>query len=90
MHAQSLLIFVFMSLLLVWRVCRCGHCKNLAPEYEKVGATFLQHRDGVVIAKIDADVNKELASRYFVRGFPTLKWIPKAGSFCFPGVNLTF
>lgn len=35
--------------------------------------------DGVLIAKVDADAEKELAGRFEVRGFPTLKWFP-AGS----------
>ena len=32
--------------------------------------------DGVLIAKVDADAEKELAGRFEVRGFPTLKWFP--------------
>lgn len=35
--------------------------------------------DGVLIAKVDADAEKDLASRFGIRGFPTLKWFP-AGS----------
>lgn len=51
----------------------CGHCKNLAPEYEKFGAAFEGKKD-VVIAKVDADAHKELGSRFGVTGFPTLKF----------------
>lgn len=29
----------------------CGHCKHLAPEYEKVGAVY-RNEPGVVIAKV--------------------------------------
>jgi protein disulfide-isomerase-like protein len=54
----------------------CGHCKNLAPEYEIVGEAF-NKVDDVVIAKVDADAHKELGSRFDVHGFPTLKWFPK-------------
>jgi len=49
----------------------CGHCKQLAPIYEEVGAAF-KNRNDIVIAKIDAtanDVNPNLG----IRGFPTLK-----------------
>jgi len=54
----------------------CGHCKNLAPEYEIVGESF-ERESSVVIAKVDADAHKSLGSRFDVHGFPTLKWFPK-------------
>jgi protein disulfide-isomerase A6 len=57
----------------------CGHCKNLAPEYAKVAETFKGASSSVVIAKVDADTNKDLGSQFDVQGFPTLKWFP-AGS----------
>jgi len=57
----------------------CGHCKNLAPEYEIVGNTF-QEGDDVIIAKVDADKEKALGSKYKVSGFPTLKWFPRGST----------
>ncbi|PIN02110.1 Thioredoxin/protein disulfide isomerase [Handroanthus impetiginosus] len=54
----------------------CGHCKNLAPTYEKVATAFKQEED-VVIANVDADNYKDLAEKYGVSGFPTLKFFPK-------------
>uniref|UniRef100_A0A7S2UVI5 protein disulfide-isomerase n=1 Tax=Fibrocapsa japonica TaxID=94617 RepID=A0A7S2UVI5_9STRA len=54
----------------------CGHCKALAPEYDIVGDTF-QPSDGVLIAKVDADAHKDLAQRFGVSGYPTLKWFNK-------------
>ena len=63
-------------------VCRCGHCKNLAPVYEKLGAVF----DGdaaVSITRVDADKYKDIGQRFKVQGFPTLFWIPAGKvSFC--------
>ena len=53
----------------------CGHCKQLAPVYEKLGAVF-EGEPSVVIAKIDADKHRELGERFGVSGFPTLKFIP--------------
>ena len=52
----------------------CGHCKSLAPTYEKLGAVF--HGDEeIVVAKVDATVDHDLATRFDVTGFPTLKLI---------------
>lgn len=51
----------------------CGHCKRLAPDYEKVGATFAGENN-VVIAKYDADRHKDKAGKYGVTGYPTLMW----------------
>jgi protein disulfide-isomerase-like protein len=52
----------------------CGHCKSLAPIYEKLGGVFAGEA-GVVIAKIDADKHRSLGERFGVEGFPTLKFI---------------
>ena len=54
----------------------CGHCKNLAPTYEKVATAFKLEED-VVIANLDADKHRDLAEKYDVSGFPTLKFFPK-------------
>ncbi|KAJ7008221.1 protein disulfide-isomerase A6 [Populus alba x Populus x berolinensis] len=54
----------------------CGHCKNLAPTYEKVATAFKSEED-VVVANLDADKYKDLAEKYGVSGFPTLKFFPK-------------
>ncbi|KAI9922504.1 hypothetical protein PsorP6_002470 [Peronosclerospora sorghi] len=49
----------------------CGHCQQLAPVYENVGVIFAGD-DNVLIAKVDATVNEELAKRYNVKSYPTL------------------
>ncbi|KAH9306170.1 hypothetical protein KI387_010574, partial [Taxus chinensis] len=54
----------------------CGHCKKLAPEYEKLGASFKKAKS-VLIAKVDCDEHKSICSKYDVSGFPTIKWFPK-------------
>jgi len=54
----------------------CGHCKQLAPKYEKVAESF-EGEDGVIIAKLDADAHKQRATEYGVSGYPTLKFFPK-------------
>uniref|UniRef100_A0A2P2L7N1 protein disulfide-isomerase n=2 Tax=Rhizophora mucronata TaxID=61149 RepID=A0A2P2L7N1_RHIMU len=54
----------------------CGHCKKLAPEYEKLGASF-KKATSVLIGKVDCDEHKSLCSKYGVSGYPTVQWFPK-------------
>jgi len=51
----------------------CGHCKALAPEWEKA-ATNLKNL--VKVGAVDCDVEKELCGLYEIRGFPTIKVFP--------------
>uniref|UniRef100_V5H1Y6 Protein disulfide-isomerase A6 homolog n=1 Tax=Ixodes ricinus TaxID=34613 RepID=V5H1Y6_IXORI len=51
----------------------CGHCKNLAPHWEKA-ATELKGK--VKLGAVDATVHQGLASKYGVKGFPTIKFFP--------------
>ena len=49
----------------------CGHCKHFHPEYEKAAKAL----KGVFkIAGIDADSEKDIAHRYGINGFPTVKF----------------
>lgn len=48
----------------------CGHCQALAPEYA-AAATELKD-EGVVLAKVDAQEENNLAQSYDVQGFPTV------------------
>merc|ERR1712087_857402 len=51
----------------------CGHCKRLAPEYEKVGEAF-SDVESVIVAKADATENDFPED---IKGFPTLLFYPK-------------
>ena len=50
----------------------CGHCKRLDPEYVKAAKILKEKAPGVILAKVDASKESELAKEYMVQGFPTL------------------
>ena len=52
----------------------CGHCKKLAPEYVKAAAKLTEDGSEIRLAKVDATEEKELGTKYEIKGFPTLKW----------------
>jgi len=54
----------------------CGHCKHLAPVWDKL-ASIYKNEKNVVVANIDADKYRDIGSRYGVSGFPTIKFFPK-------------
>lgn len=58
----------------------CGHCKTLKPIYEQVAKDF-KPESNCIVANIDADaaLNKELAGRYGVASYPTIKFFPRGG-----------
>lgn len=49
----------------------CGHCKSMAPEYEKL-ADLTKEID-VIIGEVDATISAEVAQTYNVQGYPTIK-----------------
>jgi protein disulfide-isomerase A6 len=51
----------------------CGHCKQLAPEWEKA-ASALQGK--IKLGALDATVHSAKASEYNIRGYPTIKFFP--------------
>lgn len=72
----SSLLF-FHSLFLCSYAPWCGHCKSLAPEYEKAAA---QLKGKHFIAKVDCTEQRDLCTTHGVKGFPTLKMISKTGA----------
>ncbi|CAD6506076.1 BgTH12-07007 [Blumeria graminis f. sp. triticale] len=56
----------------------CGHCKNLAPIWEKLAQDFSQEHD-VIVAKVDAEGegSKITAKDQGVSSYPTIKFFQK-------------
>lgn len=64
---------------------RCGHCKQFAPEYEKIASTLKENDPPIPVAKIDATSESALASRFDVSGYPTIKILKKGQAVDYEG-----
>ena len=51
----------------------CGPCKAIAPILDQIST----ERDDIVIAKVDVDENPQIATKYRIRGIPTMNLFQK-------------
>jgi len=55
----------------------CGHCKTMAPEFKKAATELKALGLNIALGDVDATVDNDLAQRFGVEGFPTLKFFKK-------------
>ena len=58
-----------MSVLVDFYADWCAPCKFMAPALDEVA---FEHQGEVLIAKLDTDANPAMATRFAIRGIPTL------------------
>jgi protein disulfide-isomerase A1 len=63
----------------------CGHCKTLAPVYAAAAKQLADSKSDIKLASVDATIEHELAQRYDVKGYPTMKFFSDGTTFEYTG-----
>eukprot|EP01103_Thecamoeba_quadrilineata_P018602 TRINITY_DN7145_c0_g1_i1.p1 TRINITY_DN7145_c0_g1~~TRINITY_DN7145_c0_g1_i1.p1 ORF type:complete len:138 (+),score=27.01 TRINITY_DN7145_c0_g1_i1:32-445(+) len=53
----------------------CGHCKRLEPIYAEFANLLKKDQNEVNVAKIDCTTERDICTRFGIRGYPTLKFL---------------
>ncbi|CAI5485717.1 unnamed protein product [Closterium sp. Naga37s-1] len=53
----------------------CGHCKKVAPEYERLAAA-VKDVAALTVGKVNCEEHKALCDKHSIRSFPTFRWFP--------------
>lgn len=67
MNSEDMFVVAFVA---PW----CGHCKNLHPEFDSAARKL--DGSGIRLVRVDATQNNQLASKFKVQGYPTIKVFP--------------
>lgn len=62
------------NIMIDWYAPWCGHCKKLAPEYDRAADILKEQGSKVILATIDATENRDSATEHGVRGYPTVNF----------------
>jgi protein disulfide-isomerase A1 len=52
----------------------CGHCKALGPAYAAAAKQLAESGSEIKLASVDATIEQDLAQKYDVKGYPTIKF----------------
>jgi len=63
----------------------CGHCKALTPAYAAAAKQLLESGSDIKLASVDATVEPDLAQKYDVKGYPTIKFFSDGTTFEYTG-----
>lgn len=60
---------------------RCGHCKALAPVYERLARTLKAEGSAVTVAKMDGTGNREAMERLGANSYPSIYFVRNGNQF---------
>jgi len=60
----------------------CGHCKKLEPVYEEVADILAGE---INVARVDVPANRDLGTRFEIKGFPSMKFLSKGKVYDYNG-----
>lgn len=63
----------------------CGHCKSLSPAYAAAAKQLADSGSDIKLASVDATIEQDLAQKYEVRGYPTIKFFSDGTTFEYNG-----
>ncbi|KAE9137205.1 hypothetical protein PF002_g2180 [Phytophthora fragariae] len=63
----------------------CGHCKRLAPTWNKLSRTLKENGSKARVAKVDCTVHRRVCSRFGVNGYPTLVFVNEGQVYRYKG-----
>lgn len=59
----------------------CGHCRRLSPVYTEVSQTLSEIAPSTRVARLDASSHRDIAKKFQINGFPTLKFFDAERTF---------
>mmetsp|Transcript_12450 Transcript_12450/g.18828 ORF Transcript_12450/g.18828 Transcript_12450/m.18828 type:complete len:136 (-) Transcript_12450:91-498(-) len=62
----------------------CGHCKKLQPIWEELATNV---KGSINVAKVDVTDNRDLGTRFGIKGFPTVKFFHEGSVYDYKGAR---